>query len=109
MGTGCASEEQRNIFEIKTKKHGIVICGEIFFNEVMSPLSELSDIILVPASWYIEESLFEDTIIEKTNNYNVPLVISNRGRGFYDRTKLKVYDKSIEGKYHCRQPKNYIY
>ena len=97
--TGYADEGQRNVFEIRSKKYGIIICAEILVDEVMSPTSELSDVVLVPASWYIEERLFEDNIKETARDYRVPLVIGNRGLGFYDGTEHRIYKKSLEGKY----------
>ena len=102
--TGYASEEQRNIYEIKSKKHGIVICAEITDRRIMSPTSELSEIILVPTSWYKEGNIFEDQVEEVIERHQKPLVISNRGIGFYDGINFRTYRESLAGQYKEGEP-----
>ena len=70
----------------------------------MSPTSELSDIVLVPASWYKQGNIFEDWISRVVKEYQKPLVVSNRGKGFYDGTSLRTYLESLEGKYTEGEP-----
>ena len=65
----------------------------------MSPTSELSDIVLAPTSWYKEGNIFEDEVKRAAKEYQIPIVMSNRGKGFYDGAKLRTYEKSLEGKY----------
>ncbi len=65
----------------------------------MSPTSELSDIVLAPTSWYKEGNIFEDEVKRAAKEYQIPIVMSNRGKGFYDGDKLKTYEESLAGHY----------